>query len=110
MVKKRNPGLPMLTLIKVETVPIMSIHTRLISYLLLFLLFNSCFAEEVKAPVRMSLDQATKQIIENDNNFIVLGAETEKIDGKEKHVIKVLTPDSRVQHYIVDVDSSEIIK
>ena len=100
----------MLTFIKVETVPIMSIQARINRYLLLFLLFNSCFAEEVKAPARISLDQAAKQIIENDNNFIVLGAETEKIDGKEKHVIKVLTPDSRVQHYIVDVDSSEIIK
>ena len=88
----------------------MFMQTGLNRYLLLFLFSNSCFSEEVKSPTGVSLDQATKQIIENDNNFIVLGAETEKIDGKEKHVIKVLTPDSHVQHYIVDVDSSEIIK
>ena len=88
----------------------MSIQTGLIRYLWLFLLSSSCFSEEIDSPASVSLDQAAKKIIENDNSFIVLGAETEKIDGKDKHVIKVLTPDSHVQHFIVDADSSEIIK
>ena len=72
----------MITLIKVETRLITSIQTRLIASLLVFLLSNSCFAEEiiVPTPISISLDQATKQIIKNDSNIRVLGAETEIIE------------------------------
>jgi len=101
----------MITLIKVETRLITSKQTRLIASLLVFLLFNSCFAEEVNVPTRISisLDQATKQIIKNDSNIRVLGAETELIDGKEVHVIKVLTPDGHIQHYKIEAETGEII-
>ena len=102
----------MITLTKVEMRLITSIHTRLIAYLLVFLLSNSCFAEEVIAPpppLKISLDQATKQIIRNDGNLRVLGAETEIIEGKEVHVIKVLTPDGRILHYKIDAETGEII-
>lgn len=101
----------MITLIKVETQSITSIQTQLIASLLVFLLSNSCFAEEVNMPTRISLDQATKQIIKNNSNINirVLGAETEIIDGKEVHVIKVLTPDSRIQHYKIDAETGEVI-
>ena len=79
----------------------------------MLLLTNSCFAEEeevnVPAPISISLDQATKQIIKNDSNIRVLGAETEIIDGKEVHVIKVLTPDGRIQHYKIEAETGEII-
>jgi uncharacterized membrane protein YkoI len=106
-----TPGLSMITLNKVETQSITSIQTQLIASLLVFLLSNSCFAEEVNMPTRISLDQATKQIIKNNSNINirVLGAETEIIDGKEVHVIKVLTPDSRIQHYKIDAETGEII-
>jgi len=106
-----TPGLSMITLIKVETQSITSIQTQLIASLLVFLLSNSCFAEEVNMPTRISLDQATKQIIKNNSNINirVLGAETEIIDGKEVHVIKVLTPDSRIQHYKIDAETGEVI-
>ena len=101
----------MITLIKVETQSITSIQTQLIASLLVFLLSNGCFAEEVNMPTRISLDQATTQIIKNNSNINirVLGAETEIIDGKEVHVIKVLTPDSRIQHYKIDAETGEII-
>jgi len=101
----------MITLIKVETQSITSIQTQLIASLLVFLLSNSCFAEEVNMPTRISLDQATTQIIKNNSNINirVLGAETEIIDGKEVHVIKVLTPDSRIQHYKIDAETGEVI-
>ena len=99
----------MITLIKVETRLITSLQTRLIASLLVFLLSNSCFAEEVNVPIRISLDQATKLIIKNDSNIRVLGAETEIIDGKEVHVIKVLTPDGHIQHYKIDAETGEII-
>ncbi len=98
----------MITLIKAETRLITSMKTRLIASLLAFLLANSCFAEEENTPTCISLDQATKQVIEKESNIRVLGAETEIIDGREVHVIKVLTPDGRIQHYKVDAETSEI--
>jgi uncharacterized membrane protein YkoI len=105
-------GLPMITLIKIETRLITTaMQTRLIASLLMFLLSNSCLAEEVNVPTRtrISLDQATKQIIKNESNIRVLGAETEIIDGKEVYVIKVLTPEDRIRHYKIDAETGEII-
>jgi hypothetical protein len=98
----------MSTLIKAETRSFTSMKTRLIASLLAFLLSNSCFAEEENTPSNISLDQATKQVIDNEGNIRVLGAETEIIDGKEVHVIKVLTQDGRIQHYKIDAETSEI--
>ena len=57
----------------------------------------------------ISLDQATKQIIKNDSSLRVLGAETEIIECKLVHVIKVLTPDGRIQHFKIDAETGEII-
>lgn len=66
------------------------------------LLFSSsCFAN-------ISLDEATKQIIEGTYNK-VLGAQTEVIDGKEVHVIKVLTPDGRIQYYKIDAETGQLV-
>ncbi len=72
------------------------------------LLVGSVFAEELIL-AELSLDQATKKVIEQDNNK-VLGAETEVIDGKKVHVIKVLTADGRVQYVKVDMESGQLIK
>lgn len=93
----------MITLFKVKI--------RLITTLLVFLLSNSCFAKEANVPttISISLDQATKQIIKNNSSIRVLGAETEIIDGKDVHVIKVLTSDGRIQHYKIDAKTGEII-
>jgi uncharacterized membrane protein YkoI len=99
----------MITLIKVETGIIASLQTRLIASLLVFLLSNSCFAEEILVPTPISLDQATKQIIKNGSNLKILGAETEIIECKLVHVIKVLTPDGRIQHFKIDAETGEII-
>ena len=99
----------MITLIKVELRLITSIQTRLIASLLMFLLSNSSFAEEILVPTPISLDQATKEIIKNDSNLRVLGAETEIIECKLVHVIKVLTPDGRIQHFKIDAETGEII-
>ena len=102
----------MITLIKVKMLLISPIQTRLIASIMVFLFSNSCFAEEIivpPPPIYISLDQATKQIIKNDSNLRVLGAETEAIDGKEVHVIKVLTPDGRILHYKIDAETGEII-
>jgi hypothetical protein len=96
----------------VETRLIRSLQTRLCASLLMFLLANVCFGEEVippPSPINISLDQATKQIIKNDSKIRVLGAETEIIDGKQVHVIKVLTLDGRIQHFKIDAETGEII-
>ncbi len=72
------------------------------------LLVGCVFAGELIL-AELSLDQATKKVIEQDNNK-VLGAETEVIDGKKVHVIKVLTADGRVQYVKVDMESGQLIK
>jgi uncharacterized membrane protein YkoI len=99
----------MITLLKVETGLIASLQTRLVAVLLMFLLSSNCFAEEILVPTPISLDQATKEIIKNDSNLKILGAETEIIECKLVHVIKVLTPDGRIMHYKIDAESGEII-
>ncbi len=68
---------------------------------------NSCFAENNQLAY-VSLDEATKQIIEGTYNK-VLGAQTEIIDGKEVHIIKVLTPDGRIQYYKIDAETGQLV-
>lgn len=68
---------------------------------------NSCFAENTLM-ANVSLDEATKQIIEGTYNK-VLGAQTEIIDGKEVYIIKVLTPDGRIQYYIIDAQTGQLV-
>lgn len=82
---------------------------NLIKLLVLVLLFSdACYAQSAVMLARVSLDQATKQIIRKGGNR-VLGAQTEIINGREVHVIKVLTPDGRIQHYLIDAESGELI-
>lgn len=57
---------------------------------------------------RVSLNEATKLILQ-DGNRRVLGASTEFIDGREVHVIKVLTPDGRIQYFKIDAETGAII-
>lgn len=95
-----------------ETRLIRSLQARLSASLLMFLLANICLGEEVAlppSPIKISLDQATKQIIKNDGKIRVLGAETEVIDDKHVHVIKVLTLDGRIQHFKIDAETGEIM-
>lgn len=75
---------------------------------LMFLLSGACFAGNNLLLAGISLDEATKQIIEGTKNR-VLGATTEIIDGREVYVIKVLTPDGRIQYYKIDAETGELI-
>ncbi len=82
---------------------------NLIKLFALVLLFsNVCYAESAAMLARVSLDQATKQIIKKGGKR-VLGAQTEIINGREVHVIKVLTPDGRIQHFLIDAETGELI-
>ena len=71
------------------------------------LLLTFCLTQTAFAA--LSLDQATRKIMEQ-NKSKILGAKTEKIDGKEVHVIKILTQDGRIQYLKVDAGSGKIIK
>jgi uncharacterized membrane protein YkoI len=82
---------------------------KIIRIFLLYLFFaniNQVYAEDILAQV--SLDEAAKKIIEG-NGLKVLGAKTEIIDGKEVHVIKVLTDDGRIQQQKVDAQTGKIL-
>ena len=72
------------------------------------LLFSSsCLAEHAML-AGISLDEATKQIIEGTYNK-VLGAQTEIIDGKTVYIIKVLTPDGRIQYFKIDAETGQLV-
>jgi uncharacterized membrane protein YkoI len=58
--------------------------------------------------VRISLDQATRQVI-GSGNHRVLGAHTAIINGREVHVIKVLTPDGRVRYFRIDAETGALL-
>lgn len=66
-----------------------------------------CLADVEMTTVRISLDQATRQVIGN-GDYRVLGAQTEVINGREVHVIKVLTPDGRIQYIKIDAETGAL--
>ncbi len=83
-------------------------------FLIKVFLLTSClsqltFAGQEIALSLLSLDEATKQVIEESKSK-VLGAKTEKLDGKNVHVIKILTEDGRVQYLNVDPETGKIIQ
>jgi uncharacterized membrane protein YkoI len=81
---------------------------NLIRVVIVALLFSaSCFADN-KQLAYVSLDEATKQIIEGTYDK-VLGAETVIIDGRTVHVIKVLTPDGRIQYFKIDAETGQLV-
>lgn len=77
--------------------------------LLTFCLVQVSFAGKEVIFSVLTLDEATKKIIEQ-NKSKVLGAKTELIDGKKVHVIKILSDDGRVQYLKVDVETGMVIK
>lgn len=77
--------------------------------LLTFCLLQTVNAGKSVSFAALSLDQATKKIIEQNENK-VMGAKTEVIDGKKVHVIKILTSDGRVQYLKVDAQTGKLIK
>jgi uncharacterized membrane protein YkoI len=64
---------------------------------------NFCLADDLLL-TRVSLDQATHQIIK-EQKLTVLGAHTETLDGREIHIIKVLTADGHIRHYRIDAET-----
>jgi uncharacterized membrane protein YkoI len=80
----------------------------LINFLLIIALSSVCHAQDSIDLARVSLQEATQKIL-SDNKNRVLGARTEIIDGKEIHIIKVLTPDGRILHYKIDAETGAVI-
>ncbi|GAB4261636.1 MAG: hypothetical protein Kow0065_12210 [Methylomicrobium sp.] len=56
----------------------------------------------------ISLDEATKQV-RRDDRIKVLGAKTELIGEKPVHIIKILTPDGRIQYQRIDAETGQIM-
>lgn len=80
----------------------------LIHLLIQLSLLGICRADDTFVVSRLSLDEATRKIL-NAGNKRVLGASTIIIDGKEVHIIKVLTPDGHIQHYKIDAETGALI-
>ncbi len=77
-------------------------------YLLLVFCFGSGPVSANLYSVRMSLDQAASRLGQGSGKKI-LGARTEQVNGREVHVIKVLTPDGRVQEIRIDAESGQTL-
>lgn len=60
----------------------------------------------VSVSAAISLDEATKQVRRDSRNK-VLGAKTETIEDRKVHVIKILTPDGRIQHQRIDAETGQ---
>jgi hypothetical protein len=78
------------------------------SMVLFWGLAGSVYAEDMAQLQAVSLDQATLQVANIDNNTI-LQANTEKIDDKEIHIIKVLEDDGLIKFYEVDAKTGLLI-
>jgi hypothetical protein len=76
--------------------------------MLVLIACHASFADSDLLLTRVSLDQATHQVIK-EYKFRVLGAHTEIIAGKEVHVIKVLTADGHIRHYRIDAETGNPI-
>ncbi|WP_394752915.1 PepSY domain-containing protein [Crenothrix sp.] len=76
--------------------------------ILFFLASSLCFSEGENILTRVSLDQATQQILSMANHK-VLGATTEILEGKEVHIIKVLDADGWIKFYKIDAETGILI-
>lgn len=57
---------------------------------------------------RIDLDQATQQIL-RQSSVKVLSAYTAIVDGREIHVIKILTPDGHIRYFRIDAETGNLI-
>ncbi len=80
----------------------------LVLFLSIVILCRVSYAEDGLILVRISLDEATRQILKEGNKR-VLGATTEIIDGREVHIIKVLTPDGHIRYFKIDAETGASI-
>jgi uncharacterized membrane protein YkoI len=72
--------------------------------MLILFLSHCCFAKAVEP---LSLEQATKQIIDQGNR--VLSAHTEVVDNKEVYLIKVLTPEGHIRYIQIDAETGGVL-
>lgn len=83
---------------------------NLIKVILISLMFLvSVLSGSRIAVASVSLDEATRQVLSNPQNK-VLGAKTETINERAVHIIKVLTADGRIQHFMVDAETGDLLE
>ncbi len=59
--------------------------------------------------VPITLEDATKQVINSNYASRVLSAKTDEFEGRKVHVIKTLTLDGRIQQQTIDADTGNIL-
>lgn len=75
---------------------------------------STCFAEDEslmsspEIPEAISLEMAANQLTKDEHNRL-LGAETEQIDDKSIHIIKVLTHQGHVRHFKFDAETGQLL-
>ncbi|XBS22571.1 hypothetical protein Q9L42_011375 [Methylomarinum sp. Ch1-1] len=82
--------------------------------ILTVLLLSACLAPVSLAGTQsytalVTLDEAARKIIQQGRNK-VLATRTETVDGRRVHIIKILTPQGRIQHIKIDADSGRVVK
>lgn len=78
----------------------------------LIILSGDCLVCAEPAPViaaETSLEQVTRQVINNHYASRILSAKTEEINGKKVHVIKMLTQDGHIQLQTFAADTGELL-
>ena len=77
--------------------------------LLFFLLGNAGQATALPFWGLISLDEATQQLLKT-GSMRILAAKTEVKEGRNVHIIKVLTDDGRIQYEKIDEQTGRILK
>lgn len=82
--------------------------------ILAFFLANTCLADAERldpesAPELINLEQAARLIVVKDVSSRVLGAQTVGMDGKDIHLIKILTPNGYIRYYKIDAGTGELV-
>lgn len=77
------------------------------SFLLAVFLVSTASAEKQMSFSALTLEQASKQVMGENK---LLDARTEEIEGKQIHVIKILSAGGRVKYLRVDAETGQLIK
>lgn len=83
---------------------------NILQVIILFTLFSQISFAKTEEDIKpITLDQATKEVTKETESK-VLSAETKVVNGKNIHVIKILTEKGRIQHIKIDAETGENIE
>ena len=82
---------------------------QFITVVLFFCFVQTGIAGTLPLVATITLDEAVRNIMRDGQNK-VLATRTETVDGKRVFVIKVLTPEGRIQHIKIDAESGRTLR